>query len=128
MILDIPALVMTVLSSAIMTSGGSMVTTGTLARAGGVTFLLSSLSGFIGMLVFTMQQVSCLTNCPAEGFFYYPRMEQNQVQFAWSFYITWAGQCLSFVLTVLLFIISCIAQNNLEPKQKNNEHVYGNAN
>lgn len=58
------------------------------------------------MLIFTLQQTSCLLNCPSEGLTYYPRMEQNRVEFEWSFYISWAGQIISFIEVVLLYVIS----------------------
>lgn len=33
-------------------------------------------------------------------------MEQNRVEFEWSFYISWAGQIISFIEVVLLYVIS----------------------
>ena len=159
-ILQIPSLVVAILSCAIMTSGGSLRTTdkienghyflvskfeitdvfflilqtlfykhcfqflciGTLARAGGTFFLLATCGGLMGMIVFTMQQVSCITNCPSEGFTYYPRMEDKRVQFAWSFYISWAGQILGFIEMMLLFFIAWITSRSVavdERKQMN---------
>jgi hypothetical protein len=118
-ILQIPSLVVAILSCAIMTSGGSLRTTGTLARAGGTFFLLSTCGGLMGMIVFTMQQVSCITNCPSEGFTYYPRMEDNRVQFAWSFYISWAGQILGFIEMMLLFLIAWITSRSVAVDERN---------
>merc|ERR1712178_149128 len=56
-LLQIPSLVVSILSCAIMTSGGSLRTTGTLARAGGTFFLMGTAGGLMGMIVFTLQQV-----------------------------------------------------------------------
>ena len=80
---------------------------------------MSTFGGLLGMIVFTLQQVSCITNCPSEGFTYYPRMEENRVQFDWSFYISWAGQILSFIEMILLFLIAWITSRAVAVDERN---------
>jgi len=123
----IPSIVLTVLSAAIMSSGGSLASCGSLARAGGTCFLLSTIGGCIGMIVFTLQQTSCLTNCPDEGLTYYPRMEQNRVEFAWSFYISWAGQIISFVQVFLMYAIALTSAKEVKEQYiKDRQMAYNN--
>jgi hypothetical protein len=111
-ILIVPAMLLALLSAAVLASHGQIHTTGTLARASSSMFLLACLGSTAGMLAFTLQQTICISTCPPD-YPYFPQVKVGTASLAWSFYIGWVGSGLLLMAASALLALSCEAASQV---------------
>jgi hypothetical protein len=118
-ILIVPAMLLALLSAAVLASHGQLHTTGTLARASSGMFLLACLGSTSGMLAFTLQMNVCISTCPPD-YTYFPQTRATaehpipSAHLAWSFYIGWVGSGLLLMAASALLALSCEAAGKVQ--------------
>nr|XP_002127659.2 uncharacterized protein LOC100185208 isoform X1 [Ciona intestinalis]XP_018667040.1 uncharacterized protein LOC100185208 isoform X2 [Ciona intestinalis] len=113
MVLVVPAFLMSMISTAIVASGGNIGTSATLARSAAVISTIAAICLFIGVLLYTIQHTTCITLCPPTYNYYSEKTKD--LHFNFSFYFAWVALPLLIVSLTFQFIFaSLIARETKE--------------